>query len=226
MRLDDSLGVALRTDATSDFGPATTWFATSPDGGPASLDDRGDGPRVALAPAGDEAVVIGASGVDFLVFERRADGQPWDPVAPVEFGQITYAVAQDGATVREPVLGAGSFFYVVVPSSGAPSIVESTWNTQSRAWNVGVPLPNPEFAGQDASTLRRPTGVSADGETLFFFDEVAGIERAAWRSSPAAPFDTFEDLPAVPEAAPNADCNVLYFQSTSDAGNPGLGVAR
>jgi hypothetical protein len=87
-----------------------------------------------------------------------------------------------------------------------------------KAWDTGTPLPNPEFAIATASQLRRPTGASGDRRTLFFFDEVTGKERAAWRSSAGAPFDTFVDLPLAPEAVPNANCDTLYFHGMDAAG--------
>jgi hypothetical protein len=226
---DDSISVAMRPDSTSDFGAPTNWAPSAFDGGVATLDDNGDGPRVALAPSGDQAMVVGASGVDFLVYERTGGGSAWMAGSAAPFAAVRAAVVQMNATVWEPVLGSSSFFYLVVPATGAsgpPVLYESTYDTQSQKWNAGVALPNPEFASPDASTLRRPTGVSADGQTLFFFDEVSGIERAAWRSSPTAPFDHFEDVPVAPEATPNGDCSVLYYQATTSDGTSGLALAR
>jgi hypothetical protein len=226
MDSDDSISVALRPDSTSDFGAPTKWASSAIDGGVAALDDNGDGPRVALAPTGDQVVVIGASGVDFLVYERASGGVAWNAVSATAFDDVRAAVVQANATVWEPVLGSSSFFYLVVPQAGAPVLYESTYDAQSQKWSVGVALPNPEFVSPDSATLRRPTGVSADGQTLFFFDEVSGVERAAWRSSPTAPFDHFEDVSVAPEAAPNADCGILYYQVTTSGASPGMGFAR
>jgi hypothetical protein len=79
-------------------------------------------------------------------------------------------------------------------------------------WTTGKALPNAEFASTSATARRRATGASADGRTLFFYDEVAGKERAAWRDSIASPFVTFVDMPGMTEAAPNHRCDTLYFQ--------------
>jgi hypothetical protein len=83
----------------------------------------------------------------------------------------------------------------------------------------------PGLASIDATHRRRPTGASSDGLTLFFFDETANLERAAWRSSIASPFVQFVDI-GVPEAAPNKQCDTLYFQGTDeDAGAPAVFTA-
>ncbi len=90
-----------------------------------------------------------------------------------------------------------------------------------------------EFVAQDsdggaeggaAAQVRRPTGASSDRLTLFFFDEVAGNERAAWRLTPTSPFTRFVDIASLPEAAPDDDCSVVYFHGT-DAMGQGLFTA-
>jgi hypothetical protein len=93
-------------------------------------------------------------------------------------------------------------------------VYESQWDAGKAAWAVGVELRVTELASTDATHRRRPTGASADDLTLFFFDEVAGVQRAAWRDTPSAMFSQFADIAVAPEAAPNLDCADLYFQGT------------
>jgi hypothetical protein len=57
-----------------------------------------------------------------------------------------------------------------------------------------------------------------DGLTLFFYDEVNQVERAAWRASPTAPFTLFEDIGDFPDAAPNFRCDILYYGGTDGSG--------
>jgi hypothetical protein len=85
---------------------------------------------------------------------------------------------------------------------------------------VGLPSAplNAEFESVDATHRRAPTGSSSDGRTLFFFDDVAGLERAAWRESPAVPFALFRDVGPFPEAAPSARCDSLYYRGQDAAG--------
>jgi hypothetical protein len=87
-------------------------------------------------------------------------------------------------------------------------------------------MTNPELTSADPTHRRRPTGASSDDRTLFFYDEVGNVERAAWRSDPSSPFTHFEDIPAAPEAAPNAGCSLLYFRGTNPStGMQGINVA-
>ena len=77
-------------------------------------------------------------------------------------------------------------------------------------WPVGEPIESCELKAQ-GSLVRQPTGVSADGLTLFFFDGVRGEARAAWRATPDAAFSWFVDLGARSRAQPNAACDQLYY---------------
>jgi len=87
------------------------------------------------------------------------------------------------------------------------------------AWDVGPTFMDTALTSASATQERRPTGASADRRTLFFFDEVAGHERAAWRTSAKADaFSFFADLPSDPEAAPTADCMTLYLHGMDSQG--------
>jgi hypothetical protein len=182
--------------------------------------------RVALEPTGLVLVATLADGSSFASFARSAVGAPFSPSNGKEFAAVAAMRSESGGTFSEPVVSADqqSFFYLLALPNNPPVFYESTWDRGAKAWTTGRALPNPEFAIAGASLRRRPTGASFDDRTLFFFDEVAGHERAAWRSSPAAPFDRFVDLPLVPEAAPDDDCVTLYFHG-ADTNGQGLFTA-
>jgi hypothetical protein len=171
------------------------------------------GVRPALSSTGDLVFGIVLDGLYTQIWTRADSSSPWEAwtAMTTPFDAIVAAVNASSSTWSEPAFGASGdrLFYVV--TFGQPSIYESTWNSQTMEWDPGVQLPNPEFKGPDALTRRRPTGASADGLTLFFFDEVSGVERAAWRVSTSAPFTYFEDLPGAAEASPSSDCTALYF---------------
>jgi hypothetical protein len=68
---------------------------------------------------------------------------------------------------------------------------------------------------------RIPTGVSADLLTLFYFDEVNGDFRAAWRVNTQVPFDYAEVLAVgtgVKAAAPTASCQRVYYSAPGTNG--------
>jgi hypothetical protein len=181
--------------------------------------------RVALGSTGMELFAVSADRKGFVAFYRTGVGAAWSPSAAPQFSNIdAMASADSGGQFSEPVLGAdgNSFFYLLAALGGLPTLFESKWSAAQHAWTTGTALPNPELAPASATGRRRPTGVSADGRTLFFYDEVATQERAAWRDSSTSPFVTFVDTPGVEEAAPNYRCDVLYFQEAgSDSGTSG-----
>ncbi len=210
--------VADRLDPFSDFQPP----ADLP------LPPVEKGARAALDASGNLLALVDADGTDFVVFERPSAAGAWAPGSAAPFAAVTAAAVQAGAAVSEPVFGASgrTFFFLLTAAAGVPSLYESRWDPQAMQWTAGAALPNPELAS-DANASRRPTGASSDDRTLFFYDEAAGAQRAAWRDDPSSPFTTFADVSAAPEAAPNAGCSTLYFQLDSvDAGGPGVFVAE
>jgi hypothetical protein len=213
--------VADRTSATGSFG--TPELLTASDGGSPGLAND----RVALDPTATQLIATLADGSSFTTFVRAKAGQPWLAAGADEFKYVSATVAESGGGFSQPVLSADgrSLFYVLVIATNPPVFYESTWDASTKSWNLGNPLPNSDFAITSASQLRRPTGASSDRLTLFFYDEVVGHERAAWRVTATSPFTFFLDLPSVPEAAPNDDCNILYFEGMDSAGQ-GLFTAQ
>jgi hypothetical protein len=169
--------------------------------------------RVALGSTGMQLFAVSADRKSFVAFYRSGVGAAWGASGASQFANVADLVT-DGGQFSEPVLGANdnSFFYLITPPNAAPLLFESTWEATQHVWTTGTALPNAELASQSATVRRRPTGAAADGRTLFFFDEVTGQERAAWRDRSNSPFVQFVDTPGMTEAAPNSRCDVLYFQ--------------
>jgi hypothetical protein len=187
--------------------------------------------RVALTASAFKLIATLADGSSFVSFERFSVGGAWTPSLSNDFPFVAAMIAESGGAMAEPVVSADglSLFYLLTIGTGAgslPILYESTWDVKMKKWTSGLPLPNPEFAITSASQRRRATGASDDRRTLFFFDEVSGKERAAWRASPTAPFDTFVDVAAAPEAAPNASCDPLYFHGSDGTGQGLFTAAR
>jgi hypothetical protein len=86
------------------------------------------------------------------------------------------------------------------------------------AWPVGEQLEQCEFEAHGGYG-RYPTGVSADGKTLFFYDSWRGMARAAWRESSTSEFTWFRDLDELIVSQPNAACDRLYY-SVADPTSP------
>ncbi|HVR21385.1 MAG TPA: hypothetical protein VMS65_16845, partial [Polyangiaceae bacterium] len=92
----------------------------------------------------------------------------------------------------------------------------------SGPWPVGTRVEACEFQTHDGR-VRKPTGVSADGLTLFFDDPVRGQARAAFRETASGPFVWFVDLGTRPRSQPNTACDRLYFTEQS---GPAYAVAQ
>jgi hypothetical protein len=184
--------------------------------------------RVALSSEGQTLLAVTADRTAFVGFNRSGVGLAFEPLPSAQFANLTAMAAEGGATFSEPVLGGdgASLFFLVTPTTGAPVLVESTYDSVGRTWTGGVAFPNTELASMDSTHRRRPTGASSDGLTLFFYDEVAGLERGAWRSTTDAAFDQFVDLPDLDEAAPSTSCATLYIVPSSDASTSAIAFVQ
>jgi hypothetical protein len=202
-----SVFVVRRTDAFSDYQQPVEVGSTL----------VAPGTRVALAADGQGVALV--SGTSLVMYARTSSAAPFMIVAPNPFDAVNTWVAQAGAVPSEPVLGSSgnTLFFLRVPTSGAPVLAESAWNGTS--W--GTPVVHAEPALASSTQRRRPTGVSFDDRTLFFWDETTNIERTATRAGTTGDFTDLKDLGAYAEAAPNQRCTLIYYQSSDDAG-PGV----
>jgi hypothetical protein len=182
--------------------------------------------RVAVAPTGNALIAVGADRGSFIGFERPSRDAAWVVSNGLEFTQVK-VVFEGGALVSEPVLSGDkrSFFFLVTPPGQPAHLREAAWDSVQRSWGLPSRVPNVELEQAAGGKRRRPTGMSADGRTLFFFDEATNVERAAWRDAPSTPFQLFEDIGAFGEAIPNLRCDTLYHQGQDSAG-PGVFIGE
>jgi hypothetical protein len=175
--------------------------------------------RPAMSPTGFVVLAVAddrASLVEYRRSKRSTDFARTDGAA---VGMLNVFIG-DGGAISEPVLGGDklSLFFLLSFAGGTPVLYESKWSSPDGAWGTPRQLSNPELASDDADHRRRPTGASSDGRTLFYYDEVDGIERAAWRNTPDSPFNLFLDIGDFSDAAPNLRCNLLYYAGTDRDG--------
>lgn len=211
-----AIQVADRTSKGSPFNSPVTVT-----GAPTALAND----RVALSWTGLLLLVVSMDRSSLVELTRQSVGSTWAEVNPVDLAEIN---ALSGGGFSQPVLGDdGKTLYFLWTQSGQPpALYTSNWDTQVAAWGPPIELQNTELTSTDATHRRRPTGGSSDGLTLFFYDEIAGKERGAWRSSSTSSFTEFVDIGTVPEAAPNQVCDTLYYQGVNpEAGGEGLGLA-
>jgi hypothetical protein len=123
-------------------------------------------------------------------------------------------------TVADPVLSAdGTFFYFTWLNSGSNGSLAEVFEAY-----VGQPFPKARVVTDPAvapvsGKLRRPTGLSSDLLTLFFWDESDGQEHEAFRSNlhdqPGNVWGGCSNpvlaLGSRQNAVPNAACTRIYF---------------
>jgi hypothetical protein len=178
--------------------------------------------RVALSFDGLRLLVIDADGQGFSQLTRASRGDAFNPdadagVSPASNYDNFAGRLKAGQSYGDPVLAAddGVFYYSVYGGSadaGAPTIYRTARLLVTDAWPAGAPLASSTGLLPQGALRRRPTGLSSDQQTLFFWDEVTGTERAAWISAAGA-FDSFVDLGTRSMAAPNASCSALYYSA-------------
>lgn len=218
-----SVRVADRASTADPFGP------------PAVLAGSFALERVAVAPDGLRLVLVAADRRSFVELTRASRADAFASAGNGAMQNLDDDAAAMPATERlgDPVLAPNDrvFLYSRFGGSGTRTLHASFRLFGNDAWPVGQPLAaNP---GLDAvgSRRRRPTALSLDGRTLFFFDEVTGTSRAGWIANAPDDFTDFEDLPLL-HAAPDVTCARLYGALpitrgvTESTGGAGTGLSR
>lgn len=195
--------VADRTSTGSAFG--------SPQSVPAgafSLD------RVGVSPDGLRLVVINAGGQGLSELVRASRGDTFGAPGAGAFGNFQGALSS-GLSYGDPVVGADDsvFYYSVFGAGQTMTVYRAARLLSTDAWPSGAPLRATSDLAPQGALRRRPTGISSDEQTLYFWDEVSGTERAAWINVSTGVYDSFMDLDARAFAAPNASCSALYYSA-------------
>ncbi|CAN5460677.1 hypothetical protein BH09MYX1_BH09MYX1_50020 [soil metagenome] len=175
--------------------------------------------RIALAASGLRIVFVVDGGKTFGEISRatKTDAFAGAPDTAM-FDSIKFALAEApaDAKVDDPVLARDDLHLLFTFSrTNAPS----TMRLGSRAddatkWSFGQPFGQAELVPV-GTKYRRPTGISADRLTLFYWDEVDAQARAAFRLDETSDFATFIALGQKPAAQVNGACTQIYY----DAGN-------
>lgn len=199
--------LADRASADDDFGEAQTIE---------TYDVR------SVSPDGLRLFALSDARDAFLELTRAARGESFDSPSEGAFSEINADADEQGWLLGDPVIAPDdlTLYYTVYgfPAEEYPVRV-STRSDVGVAWPVGEPLEACELKAY-GSIDRRPTAVSADGLTLFYYDSLKGSQRAAWRESVDGDFVWSTALEDYLGATPNAACDRLYF-----TGESGLTVA-
>jgi len=167
--------------------------------------------------------LIGARASGFAELGRSARGEPFahepDDSDFVPFNSAVSGTPTDEVAL-EPLLALDDsllLYSFVSPSNegSRPTLFASEWLGQ---WSFGQPLAGAERLWAAGQSRRVATGLSSDGLTLFYRDEVENEFRSAWRRRLTDDFDAFQALGDLARAAPNGACDKLYASAQGDGG--------
>ena len=170
--------------------------------------------RAALSPDGLTLVLVTGDRRGFA--EYRRDSRSDDFAPPViglfsSFDNYAADTMPTGNGFGDPLLAPDNKTFIY--SEFGPGVVDTVHQTKrlfdADPWQVGLTWAATELRASGASR-RRPTGLSADGRTLFFWDEQQSQERAGFVVYQGVQFASFVDLGPLIGAQPNDNCTLLY----------------
>ncbi len=231
----DELSIAWMTAAgTILYADRTT--TASPFNAPQTLSAGAALDRVSLSSDGLTLIVVLQNRYSLAQTTRSSRSAAFSTTLdPTPFAQLDPPITEgDGnaapvhGSFADPLLSPdGTFLYYSQYGVSTYTMTEayraandtSPW-LQGR--NLGVPSAEKTLEAPDLSGTRcRPTGISADNLTLFFYDMSTNVERMGFRADPFNnnTYTTFVDLGAQYEnAMPTTACTRIYFSSAGSGG--------
>jgi hypothetical protein len=166
---------------------------------------------VALSPDGLRLVALSGDHSELLVISRADRASEFGAESEGEFSELNADAKTQGYGFSSCVFAPDdrSIYYTAGAADERYPLRFSTRGDDG-AWPVGTALEACEFEAH-AGYGRYPTGVSADGKTLFFYDSWRGKARAAFRKSSTGSFTWFRDLGELFVPQPNSACDRLYY---------------
>jgi len=175
--------------------------------------------KVALSPDRLRLVAIRADRQAFVEFTRSTVGARFGSPSTSPFANINAAVGTTGDSLGAPTMAPDdlTLFY-----TRGQAVLESHRSVRGD-WSVGdvVHIAYTLGAGQSL----RPSAVSKDLLTLFFWDDNRSLESGAWRLDTTASFDLVLPVGAFPNAQPDESCQTFFFASKGTDGETYLASA-
>jgi hypothetical protein len=169
---------------------------------------------VTLSPDGLRLVTINETG-EFMELVRPARGEAFAAATEGTFSTLDAHARANGVVFQGAVISPDDRALYYLESDGQndqPLRVSERAGTGP--WPVGSAISACEFQSYQG-LMRVPTGISADGLTLYYSDFVRNVSRAAWREVANGPFVWFTDLGTRGRPQPNQSCSRLYFSAAT-----------
>jgi len=177
-----------------------------------------------VAPDGLRLALRSSDGAVLSEATRSSRDQDFEATPSASYALLNLEAEIGSLSFHDVVFSADdrTLVYTALAEGGTSYPVFLAIREAGAAWPVGQALERCELSFK-AGAWRRPTALSSDGLTLFFFDEVRGKARAAWRETTLDAFSWFEDLPQGRWSGVNHDCSRLYIESPTLFGVSMLG---
>jgi hypothetical protein len=179
---------------------------------------------VSVSPDGLR-LVFQAPDTTFFVLTRASRGSAFAASMTTSEFAIINAEISGGEIIEhlgDPLIGASdeTFYYSRYPAGVGQNIatVFEADRSGSAPWGDGTAINGAAIEETGGGQRRRPSGISADGRTLFYWDDASGAEMMTWRATPTGAFATAISIGARTGAEPNADCTAIYYSAAASGG--------
>jgi hypothetical protein len=181
---------------------------------------------LALSADGLRLTLVDATGKALKEVAREARGDLFGEPSEGPYANLNDRLAMTDETILALVVAPDdlSLAYVTFDTtSGESTLAVGARSANDAPFELGEAMSTCETVG-DSEGIRYPTSFSADGLTLFYYDQVRGATRAAYREALDQPFRYFVDMPSQSELFVNQDCTRAFL--TAPAHNAAVTLAE
>lgn len=201
---------ASRTNSDEPFGAASTL-----------LIDAAPDP-IALSPDGLRALFVDADRRGFSSVTRSSVEEPFGDPGKMDLELLEPDTAQlpEDEAYADPVLAPTdlSLYFSRFGGGRTMTLFVSDRFSELDFWPQARAVPVSAALQANGANRLRPTGISADRQTLFLWNDAEQDELVATADPATGGFEAPESLGALRGATPNADCTRIYY-STATAGD-------
>lgn len=200
---------AAGTYKIADRSASNEDFAT-----PTALDA---GSVIGVSPDGLRLTSLSFDQSALVEYVRSARGEAFGAGDEGAFAALNADALAQGYRVLDALIAPDdeTLYYNVSANEELEFSLHVSQRSGGESWPVGVPIEACELKAF-GTLVRHPTGASADGLTLFFYDPTRGGSRAAFRRTVSDPFVWFADLGPRYQVAPNQSCDKLYYTASDE----------
>jgi hypothetical protein len=185
--------------------------------------------KVALSADGLTMIVGSADHKSLRQLKRSARGATFDAASPdsTPFARLVGVGGEGGPAkqVSDVVLSKdGKWLFYTDPTRTSGTSMNVSLRLSDGTYDDPNPIPEDRLIMVGGKYRRRPSGISADGLTLFYFDEAIGASFLAFHPPGSLGFDGFFAFaPSGSGATPSESCGRVYLTREVTPDKPDAG---